>query len=101
MLVTRPGLRPLFFCGVLLLAGGCGHPASREECEEIFNRSAEFELSLQNVRDTKLVAERTAAAKSARGEELISQCLGRRITDQAMVCIRQAKSAEELDTCLE
>lgn len=103
MMLPRPNptaLRLLSLSPLLLLLG-CGHPATRAECEEIFNRSAEFELNLQNVRDAKLVAERTAAVKSQRGEELISQCVGRRVTDKAMACIRQAKNAEELDLCLE
>ncbi|WP_437672800.1 hypothetical protein [Sorangium sp. So ce131] len=83
------------------LAAGCGHPASRDECEAIFKRSAEIELRAQNIVDPKLVEERTAAVRSARGNELIDRCVGRRITDAALSCVRQATTPEQVDRCLE
>jgi hypothetical protein len=86
--------------GLPLLAG-CGHPASRDECEAIFRRSAEIELRAQNVVDPKIVEERTAAVRDARGKELIDRCVGRRITDSAMGCVRQATTPEQVDKCLE
>lgn len=91
--------------GVVLLGGaigavGCGHPASREECEEIFRRSAEIELKSLNVTDPEEVRRRTSEAQEARGEELLQQCVGRRITDRAMRCVREAQTQEELDGCL-
>ncbi len=84
-----------------LVLAGCGHPATREECNEIFNKSAEIELRLQNVTEPKLVAERTAAVRAAKGDELIQKCVGRRITDGAMECVRKATSAPEMDACLQ
>ena len=90
-------------CSLVLLAllGGCGHPASREECEEIFDRSAELELRAQNVTDPKVIAQRTAEARTARGEELMSRCLGRRITTSALECVRKANTSDQVDRCLE
>ncbi|AUX25570.1 hypothetical protein SOCEGT47_061180 [Sorangium cellulosum] len=87
--------------GGLVLASGCGHPATRDECEAIFQRSAEIELRAQNVVDPKIVAERTAAVREARGKELIDRCVGRRITDAALACVRQATTPEQVDRCLE
>jgi hypothetical protein len=80
---------------------GCGHPATREECDEIFNRSAEIELRMQNVTDPKLVAERIAAARKDRGEELVQSCMGKRITTEALACVRSAKTSEDMDQCLQ
>jgi hypothetical protein len=80
---------------------GCGHPATKPECDEIFNRSAEIELRLQNVTDPKVIAERTAAVRAAKGEELIQRCVGKRITEDAMACVRQATTAEQMDQCLD
>ena len=84
----------------LALFVGCGHPASKEECLEIFDRSAAIELELQNVQDPAIVQERIERARADRGEELLRQCVGRRITDRAMRCVREAKSSKELDQCL-
>jgi hypothetical protein len=84
-----------------LSATGCGHPATRQECDEIFNKSAEIELRLQNVTEPKLVAERTAAVRAAKGDELIQRCLGKRITSSAMECVRRATTSETMDECLQ
>lgn len=85
--------------GSTLLAG-CGHPATRAECEEIFERIAEIELRSLNVTDGQELRRRTDDARDARGEQLLEQCIGRRITDRAMACVRKAQTAEELDACL-
>lgn len=98
----RPSSPRLVTVALALAAlSGCGHPATRAECDEIFNKSAEIELRLQNVTEPKLVAERTAAVKAARGDELIQKCVGKRITDKAMACVRKATTEDEMDACLE
>jgi hypothetical protein len=79
---------------------GCGHPASREECEELFAKSAQLELAAQRITDPKLVAERTAAARAAEGETFAGHCQGRRITKSALECVRRATTSEQLDRCL-
>jgi hypothetical protein len=80
---------------------GCGHPATREECDEIFNRSAEIELRMQNITDPKVIEERTAAVRKDRGDTLVQQCVGKRITEKAMACVRSAKTTDEMDQCLD
>jgi hypothetical protein len=84
-----------------LLSLGCGHPATREDCEAIFRRSVEIELRAQNVIDPKAIEERAASVRQARGQELIDRCVGRRITDRALACVRGATSPQEVDRCLE
>lgn len=89
--------------GLLLAAGvlaGCGHPASRAECDELFAKNAEIELRAQRITDPKLVAERTAAARAAEGDAFAARCVGRRITRRAMACVRRAATAEQVDRCL-
>ena len=81
--------------------GGCGHPATREDCQLIFDKSAIIELASQNITDPKLVEERVAAVRAARGAELINACVGKRITDEVMACVRDASSAEVLEKCLQ
>ena len=81
--------------------GGCGHPATREECLAIFDKSAEIELRGQNITDAQLVEERVAAVRAARGEELVGKCGGRRITDRAVACVDRAETNEQVDRCLQ
>ena len=84
-----------------LFAAGCGHPASRQECDEIFDKSAEIELRAQNVSDPKLIEERTAAVRASKGPELIDRCVGKRITSDALACVRRATTPEQMDKCLD
>lgn len=79
---------------------GCGHPATRAECEEIFRRSAEIELRKRNITDAKQIATRIREAREARGDS-VKNCVGKRITQSAMDCVRQAKTSAQLDGCLE
>lgn len=97
---TVCAVRPIM---TLLLAslGACGHPASREECEEIFRRSAEIELRARDVTDADEIARRTEEARAARGDRLVEGCVGKRVTYKAMDCVRSANTSEELDKCLE
>ncbi len=79
---------------------GCGHPATKQECEEIFRRSAEVELRAQKITDPALIRQRIEEARKAKGNELLEACVGKRITDRAMDCVRGAKTAQDLDKCL-
>ena len=82
------------------LLAGCGHPATREECDELFAKNAEIELRAQRIVDPKTVAERIAAARAAEGEAFANRCLGRRITKRALSCVRRATTADQVDRCL-
>jgi hypothetical protein len=89
---------PAIVSGVLLV--GCGHPATRAECDELFAKNAEIELKAQRITDPKTVAERIEAARAAEGEAFAARCQGRRITQRALECVRQATTAEQVDRCL-
>ncbi|MEM9693587.1 MAG: hypothetical protein AAGA56_13655 [Myxococcota bacterium] len=84
---------PVFF------ALGCGHPATREECELILSKNVEFELRSQNVSDPKVIDERVETAMKEKGE-LLEPCIGTRITDDAVACVRKAQTTEAFEACL-
>lgn len=85
--------------GALVL--GCGHPATEKECQEIADRVAELELKNSPVgRDPETAKEQLERTRSWVKESQLKSCVGRRITDQAMSCVRAAKKAEEItDHC--
>jgi hypothetical protein len=95
-----PACLPALLVAVAVAASGCGHPASTAECDELFAKNAEIELRAQRVTDPKVIAERTAAAKAAEGEAFVGRCVGKRITERALACVRRATSAEQIDRCL-
>ena len=90
-------LAPLAFVGAAAALAGCGHPATEAECDEIFNKVVELELAGQNVNDPGVISKRSAEAREARGAALRQRCLGRRLTNDAMACVRSAKSYAQIE----
>jgi hypothetical protein len=94
-------MRPLVLlcCAVALTA--CGHPATQKECEEIAERVALLELKQSAVgQDAATVKEEVAKTRAWARETSLKDCVGKRITDRAMACVREAKEAREIvDGC--
>lgn len=90
-----------FACLVAGLAVACGHPASEKECQEIADRVTQLELSASPAgRDPEAAQEQLERTRNWVKESQLKECVGRRITDAAMKCVRAAKKAEEItDTC--
>ena len=80
---------------------GCGHPASERECQEIADRVTELELSNSPLgRDPDTAKEQLERTRSWVKESQLKSCVGRRITDAAMQCVRAAKKAQDItDHC--
>ena len=94
-------MRAALWVALLFGCMGCGHPATQQECEAIFDKSARLELQKANVTDPAEIERRLEDARAAKGAELTKGCVGRRITDRAMKCVQNATSAQQLDACLE
>jgi hypothetical protein len=82
---------------VLVLAPlSCGRPATEAECEEIVGRIASLELkATQTVNPDDLDAEVRATQEAFRGQAL-DKCVGKRITQGALDCVRRATSARQI-----
>jgi hypothetical protein len=88
----------------LLLAtcvAGCGHPATAAECEEIADRVTKLELAATPAgRDADTAKEQLERTRSWVKESQLKSCVGRRITDAALECVRGATKASEItDHC--
>lgn len=89
---------------VAFALSGCGHPATDAECREILGRIVELELKAQKVTDAGEIQKRReeleaniAAGKSGPYEG----CVGKRIRDSQLECVRAAESSAEITgTCL-
>lgn len=87
---------------VLLSVSGCGHPASVAECEEIVTRIARLELEKQYPENSKAVERETESTKKALEKTTMKDCVGKRITDSAMKCVKNAKTSKEIvDKCFD
>jgi hypothetical protein len=79
---------------LLLFVGACGRPATQQECDEIVVRVTELELKTRGIagRDSQEVRD----TKEALRKTTLRDCVGRRISDKAMACVRKADSAQKL-----
>lgn len=84
-----------------VLSSACGHPATEEECELIFRRSAEVALATTKVTNPAEVNRAVAEAREAKGKAMVEGCVGKRITEAALACVKEATTAEALDRCLQ
>ena len=73
----------------------CGHPATQKECEEIVERITVLELG--DAASDSAVAEEVKNAKESFRKEMQRKCIGRRITDEAMQCVRNAKVSRQIE----
>ena len=79
-----------------LSALGCGHPATERECEEIVERIAVLELGGMDA-GQGYVADEVKNAKEAFRKEMRKKCVGRRITNAAMECVRKATASNQIE----
>lgn len=88
-------MRPVLLV-VPLLASACGKPASVEDCEKIVERITELKLAEANVVDPGEIEATVTKTKQAFREQAMKQCVGRRITRDALVCLDGASTAEQI-----
>ena len=86
---------------LLTSALGCGHPATDKECQEIVERIATLELEkATGSNDPKSVGAQVDETKKALAPNTLKDCVGKRITERAMQCVRGAKSSQQIvDDC--
>jgi len=86
---------PCFLVAVVALAG-CGHPATERECEEIVERVAKLELQSAQANE-ETVKEEVRIAKESFKKDMSRRCVGRRVTEAAMDCVRKATTAKQIE----
>jgi hypothetical protein len=82
---------------------GCGHPATVAECEQIVERIASLEIQ-KRARDYSKneLEQEVEQVKQTLKESTMRDCVGKRITDRALECVRTAKTSEEIvDECFD
>ena len=97
----RPSARFVLAALFAALVAGCGHAATEQECQEIVDKVVELESKEQGVTDPAAVAKRKEETRKSIGEQMMPRCVGKKIRDSAMACVRNAKSFDEIDNvCL-
>lgn len=95
----RPHHVLLLFTLLLLALTGCGRKATREDCELVVDQNIEVKLRADGVVDPETIAKRKEELRGSLKED-IDRCIGKRVTDSMMACVRKAETAEQIDKCL-
>ncbi len=83
-------------CTALL---ACGRHATRADCEAILDRMVVVKLKQKNITDPESVQKMQADLRRD-AEADFPSCVGRRITDSAMACVKKAETQEAIVKCL-
>jgi hypothetical protein len=80
-----------------LLLAACGHPATEAECQLLVDKNVELQVAGMLTPPPDLEKEKQRVR--AEMEVALKGCVGRRITDRMLRCVREAKSVKEVDAC--
>lgn len=92
-------MRWTFGICILLCAAGCGRKATRADCEAVVDKNVEVKLKADGVTDPPLVQKRKEELRASLKDD-IDKCVGKRVTDSMMACVKSAETAEQIDKCL-
>ena len=84
---------------VLLALAGCGRRATEADCQLIVDKSVELQMKEMEKRDPVAIQKRQDALRHELEPEM-KECVGRRITDKMMACVRGAQQSTDLETCV-
>ncbi len=77
----------------------CGRPATQEDCELIIDRNVELQMKSMQITDPGMIEKRKAEIRAQMSDQL-KGCVGKRVTDGMIACVKKAQTADEIDQCL-
>lgn len=78
---------------------GCGRRATKADCEIIVDRMVVVKLKSKNITDPASIEKMQGDLRKDADTDL-QGCVGRRITDSAMACIKKADTEDAIIKCL-
>jgi hypothetical protein len=84
---------------VALLVAACGRKATSDDCQLIVDRAVELKMKELNLDDPAAIAKRQAQLRGEL-EGQMRDCVGRRVTDKMMGCVRSAPTSGDLEQCV-
>jgi hypothetical protein len=82
-----------------IVGAGCGRHATQADCEVILDRMVVVKLKQKNITDPASIQKMQGELRKD-SESDFPSCVGRRITDSAMECIKKAETQEAIVKCL-
>lgn len=83
----------------LLLLAACGRRATQADCTAIVDRNVEVQMREMNVTDPDAIKKRQEEIRAELNAQL-KDCIGKRVTERMMDCVKHAESAKAIDDCM-
>jgi hypothetical protein len=103
MSALRAGRRvPVILC-VLLGIGvlvGCGRKATEADCMVIVDQMVVVKMKQKNQTDPAAIEKLKKELREEAKGEVMDGCVGKRISDGALDCIKKAETEEEIVKCM-
>jgi hypothetical protein len=78
---------------------GCGRKATREDCELVVDKNVEVKLKTDGLQDKDLIQKRKDELRASLKDD-IDRCIGKRVTEGMLACVKGAATPEQIDKCL-
>jgi hypothetical protein len=82
-----------------LVSVGCGRKATEEDCRTIIDKNVEIQMKSMNITDPAAIDKKKAEMR-AEFEADLKGCVGKRVTDGMMECVKKAQKPDEIDKCM-
>lgn len=93
--LRSPGL----LVALVVSLAACGRKATEADCQLIVDRSVELQMKEMEKAEREAIEKRQLQLrKELEGE--MKDCVGRRVTEKMMTCVRGAKSSDDLEKCV-
>lgn len=77
----------------------CGRKATEDDCRTIIDKNVEIQMKSMNIADPDAIEnKKKEMRKEFEGE--LKGCVGKRVTDSMMECVKKAQKADEIDKCM-
>lgn len=91
--------RSLLIACVALLALACGRKATEADCQLIVDQNVTVQMKALNITDPAAITKKQDELKLELAGEM-KDCVGRRVSDSMMACVKGAQTTEEIQRCL-
>jgi hypothetical protein len=98
-LLKRTSALTLAVACLALVLTGCWRKATEADCSAIVDRDVELQMRKMAITDETAIAKKQQEIRSQFSESM-KGCVGRRITDGMMKCVKDAQTVEAIDQCM-
>lgn len=81
---------------IFLSCAACGRPATEPECREILRKAALLELQPRLNESEELIQQELTAIEESMQGAMMEKCVGKRISEKTLHCVREAQTTQVL-----